>query len=293
MKKIIINSTLLFAVLLLLNSIQTFGQEATVPQVTDSKSYVIKSSINKKEYILNVMLPKSYSASDSIKYPVLYVLDGKYSTTSFYSIKETFALGKDKEIKDIIFVTIDANVKSESEWLTNRYTDFTPSCNPPTDTAIANFFKLPVSPSGGASDFLTTIEKDIIPLIDHKYKTSRERGISGHSLGGLFAAYCLLSNSNLFQKYSMNSPSIWWNNGEMVSLADSTAQRNSDLKASIFISAGSMEGDFMITPVNNFIRHLKSNFTDLNITSKIFEDETHLSVVPAASSRTLKVLYSQ
>lgn len=31
----------------------------------------------------------------------------------------------------------------------------------------------------------------------------------------------------------------------------------------------------------------------LNITCKIVEDETHLSVVPAASSRTLKVLYSQ
>lgn len=293
MKKIIINSILLFAVLLLLNNIQTFGQEATIPQVTDSKSYVIKSSINKKEYLLNVMLPKSYSTSDSIKYPVLFVLDGKYSTTSFYSIKETFALGKDKEIKDIIFVTIDANVKSESEWLTKRYTDFTPSCNSPTDTAIANFFKLPVSPSGGASGFLTTIEKDIIPLIEHKYKTSKERGIFGHSLGGLFAAYCLLSKPNLFQKYSMNSPSIWWNNGEMVALADSTARRNPNLKASIFISAGSMEGDFMITPVNNFIRHLKSNFADLNITSKIFEDETHLSVVPAASSRTLKVLYSQ
>lgn len=293
MKKIMINSILLFAELLLLNSIQTLAQEAIKPQVVDSKSYIIKSSVNKKEYIVNVMLPESYSASDSIKYPVLYVLDGKYSTTSFYSIKETFALGKDKEIKDIIFVTIDANVKSEPEWLTNRYTDLTPSSNPSTDTAIANFFKLPVSPSGGASSFLTTIEKDIIPLIEHRYKASKERGIFGHSLGGLFAAYCLLSNPNLFQKYSMNSPSIWWNNSEMVTLADSTAQRNPNLKASIFISAGSMEGDFMITPVNNFIQHLKSNFTDLSITSKIFEDETHLSVVPAASSRTLKVLYSQ
>lgn len=290
MKKIMINSILLFAELLLLNNIQTFAQEAITPQVVDSKSYVIKSCVSKKEYIVNVRLPKSYSASGSIKYSVLYVLDGKYSTTSFYSIKETFALGKDKEI---IFVTIDANVKSESEWLTNRYTDLTPSSNPLTDTAIANFFKLPVSPSGGASSFLTTIEKDIIPLVEHRYKASKERGIFGHSLGGLFAAYCLLSRPNLFQKYSLNSPSIWWNNGEMVALADSTAQRNPNLKASIFISAGSMEGDFMTTPVNNFIRHLKRNFTDLNITSKIFEDETHLSVVPAASSRTLKVLYSQ
>lgn len=291
MKKIIINSIFLSIALLLLNSDQSFGQETIALQVTGSKPYVIKSSISRKQYMVNVLLPKSYSALDSIRYPVLYLLDGKYSTTSIYSIKETFALGK--ELKDIIFVTIDANVNSESEWLTNRYTDLTPSSSPLSDTAIANFFKLPVVPSGGAPGFLTTIEKDIIPLIEYNYKTTKERGIFGHSLGGLFAAYCLLTKPTLFQKYSMNSPSLWWNDGEMVVVADSTAKRNPTIKASIFISAGSLEGDFMIAPLNNFIKSLKKNFSDLNITSKIFDDETHLSVVPAASSRTLKVLYSQ
>lgn len=291
MKKIIINSMLFFAALLLLNSVQSFGQETVASQVVLSKAWVIKSGVSKKEYLVNVMLPKNYSASDSIKYPVLYVLDGKYSTTSFYALKENFGLGK--EVTDIIFVTIDANVKSEPEWLTNRYTDLTPTHHPPSDTAIANYFKLPVSSSGGAPDFLATIEKDVIPFIEHTYKTNKERGLFGHSLGGLFAAYCLLVKPGLFQKYSINSPSIWWNNGELVALADSTAKRNPIIKASIFISAGSLEGNFMIAPVNNFIQSLKTNFPGLNITSKIFEDETHLSVVPAASSRTLRVLYSQ
>jgi predicted alpha/beta superfamily hydrolase len=290
MKNIAANPVFQFVALLLFFSIQTQGQMDNGIQTPGLKSYVIKSGISKKEYLINVILPKGYSASDTIKYPVLYVLDGKYSTTSFYSIKETFALGK--EVQDIIFVTIDANVKSESEWLANRYTDLTPTSSPKSDTAIAKYFKLPVSPSGGALNFLTTIEKDIIPLIEHNYKTSNERGIFGHSLGGLFAAYCLLSKPTLFQKYSMNSPSIWWNNGEMVAIADSTARQNPNIKASVFISAGTLEGDFMIKPVNNFTQSLKNNFSQLNITSKMFEDETHLSVVPAASSRTLRVLYS-
>lgn len=291
MKKIIINSALLLVILLFLNSIHSFGQEMITLQVPDLKSYVIKSSISEKEYIVKVLRPKNYSASDSIKYPVLYVLDGKYSTTSFYSIKENFALGK--EVKDIIFVTIDANVRSESDWLTNRYTDLTPSSHPPSDTAIANYFKLPVSPSGGASKFLAMLEKEVIPLVEHTYKTNKERGIFGHSLGGLFVAYCLLTKPALFQKYSMNSPSIWWNNSEMVAMADSVVKRNPNIEASIFVSAGSLEGDFMIAPLNQFLQSLKNNFAKLNITSKIFEDETHLSVVPAASSRTLKVLYAQ
>jgi predicted alpha/beta superfamily hydrolase len=291
MKKIPNNPNLQVVALLLLFGIQTFGQTNIATQPTILKSHVIKSGINKKEYMVNVLLPKGYSASDSTRYPVLYALDGKYSTTSFYSIKETFDLGK--EVQDIIYVTIDANVKSESEWLSNRYTDLTPTSSPKSDTAIAKYFKLPVSPSGGASDLLTTIERDIIPLIEQTYKTNKERGIFGHSLGGLFVAYCLLTKPALFQKYSINSPSIWWNNSEMVAFADSIARQNPDIKASIFISAGTLEGDFMNVPVNNFTQSLKNNFSNLKITSKIFEDETHLSVVPAASSRTLRVLYSQ
>lgn len=292
MKKIISRTLLLIAVVLVSNSVKTLAQGIALSPLTDSKSYLVQSSVNNKQYSVNVILPKNYSNTDGIQYPVLYVLDGRYSTTSFYSIKETFALAKDREIKDIIFVTIDANVESESDWLTNRYTDLTPTSSPASDTAIANFFKLPVSPSGGAAAFLATIEKDIVPFIEQKYKTS-ERGLFGHSLGGLFAAYCLLVKPELFQKYSMNSPSLWWNNSEMVALVDSMAKQNPKLKASIFISAGSLEGDFMNVPVNTFIQHLKGNFSRLSITSKIFEDETHLSVVPAASSRSLRVLFSQ
>ncbi|MEO8712776.1 MAG: alpha/beta hydrolase-fold protein [Parafilimonas sp.] len=291
MKKIINNLLLLFAAWLLLNGTVSFAQKTVTPKITGSEAYAIKSSINQKEYIITVLLPKNYSAADSITYPVLYVLDGNYSTASFYGIKENFALGK--EIKDIIFITIDANVQTEKEWLANRYTDLTPTSSPSSDTAIAGYFKLPVSPSGGGADFLATIEKDIIPFVEHNYKTNSERGIFGHSLGGLFAAYCLLTKPTLFQKYSINSPSLWWNNNEMIALADSTAKRNPNMKASIFISSGSLEGDFMNAPVNNFIQSLKTNFSTLNITSKIFEDETHLSVVPSASSRTLKVLYAQ
>jgi predicted alpha/beta superfamily hydrolase len=291
MKKIIIKSILFAAALSVFNSTPSLAQEPVIPQVTDSKAYIIKSSVNKKKYIVTVLLPKNYSSSDSIKYPTLYVLDGKYSTASIYGIKESFALGK--EIKDIVFVTIDANAQTESEWLGNRYTDLTPTSDPSSDTAIASYFKLRVSPSGGAPSFLATIEKDIIPFIENKYKVNKQRGLFGHSLGGLFVAYCLLTKAHLFQKYSMNSPSIWWNNRQMIALADSTDKRNPDIEASIFISAGSLEGDFMVIPVNSFIHSLKNNFPNLTITSKIFEDETHLSLVPAASSRTLKVLYAQ
>ena len=97
----------------------------------------------------------------------------------------------------------------------------------------------------------------------------------------------------MFQKYSMNSPSFWWNNGEMLTLENAFVKQNPNLSATnIFISVGALEGSPMISPVTTFADSLKSQYTGLKITSQIFDSETHLSAVPAASSRTLKAFYS-
>lgn len=291
MKKplLIINCLIILLACLPATALQ--GQTNETPEIANVKTHIIKSVKNNKEYRLHVLLPKNYPAEDTVKYPVLYVLDGKYSATLFYSVVGTFALAN--ELRDIIIVAIDGNVKTEQDWQTSRYHDYTPSLNPQADTAIAKYFKLPVSTSGGAADFLSTLENEIIPLIEKQYNTGNERGLFGHSLGGLFAGYCLLERPGLFQKYSMNSPSFWWNNGEMIAKADSLAKKNQKISAEIFISAGELEGGFMISPVKGFVQSLSNNFPDTKITNKIFEDETHVSVVPAVCSRSLKMFYSR
>ncbi len=282
---------ILFVLLTSMSTAPILGQTAETPEIASVKTHIINSIYNKKEYCIDVLLPKSYSTADTIKYPVLYVLDGKYSTGLFYSVIEIFGLAK--EVKDLIIVSIDGNVQSESDWLTGRYHDYTPSCNPESDTAIAKFFNIPVIASGGAPAFLSTLKNEIIPFIEQQYKASDERGLYGHSLGGLFAGYCLVTMPDLFQKYSINSPSFWWNNGEMTTEIGSLAIQNQKITAEIFISAGALEGEFMIAPVIGFVESLRNNFPDTNITSKIFNDETHLSVVPMVCSRTLKIFYAQ
>ena len=146
--------------------------------------------------------------------------------------------------------------------------------------------------SGGAALFLSTLENDLIPFVDKQYKTTGDRGLSGHSLGGLFAGYCLVKKPSLFKRYGINSPSFWWNNNEMLSLENEFAKQGKSISAHVFFSAGALEGNVMITPITAFADSLKNlNYTGLIMTSQIFEGETHLSVVPACSSRTLKVLY--
>jgi hypothetical protein len=78
----------------------------------------------------------------------------------------------------------------------------------------------------------------------------------------------------------------------MVTIENTFASQNTTISANVFFSAGALEGDMMISPMTTFVNNLKShNYKGLQVTSHIFEDETHVSVVPACSSRTLKVLF--
>jgi predicted alpha/beta superfamily hydrolase len=265
---------------------------ATARRLEKTNSHHIKSSFNDKTYELNVSLPKKYTNQDSLHYPVLYVLDGKYSFNSMSSIREGLDLGK--EIKEIIIVSIESVHSTENEWFANRHNDYTPSCLPQADTLWSKILNISEGKlkSGGAAYFLTTLEKDLIPFIDSHYKTTADRGLSGHSLGGLFTGYCLLKKPGLFKRYGINSPSFWWNNSEMVQVEANFANQNTVLKAKVFFSVGSSEDALMRAAFTTFTNAIKSrNYTGLDMTVKLFDGETHVSVVPACSSRTLKVLY--
>ena len=119
-----------------------------------------------------------------------------------------------------------------------------------------------------------------------------DKGIEGHSLGGLFVTYCLLQEPNLFNKYGINSPSIWWDNKKMYKIERSFAEKNKSLKAQVFLTVGNKEGESMVAQMMAFADSLKKhNYSGLALTIQIFEDEGHFSVVPASISRTLRTLY--
>jgi predicted alpha/beta superfamily hydrolase len=288
---IIIANIILLAILILCSE-KSKGQNLYPAPIREIKTHSIKSAFNHKTYQLCVSLPKNYSEQDTLHYPVLYVLDGKFSFNGMGSIRDVLDLGK--EIKDIIIVSIEDSCTTDADWLASRNNDFTPSSMPQVDTLTSKIMKIPEGKlkSGGAELFLNTLQNDMIPFIEKHYKTTNDRGLSGHSLGGLFAGYCLLKKPNLFKRYGINSPSFWWNNSEMVRIENDYASHHSELTAKVFFSVGGSEDANMLASFNAFTNAVKShNYQGLSMTVKIFDGETHLSVVPAGGSRTLKVLY--
>ena len=285
----------ILAVIMVAAAVSSIAQtnNITTAAMLTMKGHMVKSTMNNKTYQLYVSLPKKYSPADTAHYPVLYVLDGQYSFPSFFSIRENLDMAR--EIDNVIIVAIADSSQSESGWIISRYTDYTPSHVPQMDSLWPKIMNVPAGSlkSGGALSFLGTIQKDIIPFIEAHYKTNGSRGISGHSLGGLFVSYCLLTAPGLFNSYGINSPALWWNDKEILSLENTFAKEHSGLAANVFISVGSLEGEPMVNPITAFANALIShNYKGLTVKSQIFDNETHVSVSAASNSRTLRVLYA-
>ena len=96
---------------------------------------------------------------------------------------------------------------------------------------------------------------EIIPYIDENYKTTNDRGISGHSLEGLFTAWCFINTKDIFTRYGINSPSLWWNNYEVLTQAETFFSNHKTLdipETKIFISVGQKEPSNMIMVMEKF-----------------------------------------
>ncbi len=292
MKKIISFSLI---TLLLFDASITQAQTTVVPVINQKQEHVVKSTNNGTTYYLSVSLPMHYLKTDTTHYPVLYMLDGGLSFPIAHAARTSLDMFGDLE--DVIIVAIEYNWdQSLKPWMTTRWKDYTTSKDEKADTnpGYLKMFDLQSGAlsSGGGPVFLEVLRKEIIPFIDKKFKTTNDRGISGHSLGGLFAGYCFLNATDLFQRFGINSPSFWWNSKEMFNVEKSYSQKNTSLPAKVFMSVGSLEGSSMTPVMTAFTDSLRSrNYTGLNLTSHIFENETHMSVVPAMISRTLRVLY--
>lgn len=287
--------TYCFISFLMVFTFQLMGQTNSIPTINQKQEHQLKSKININSYQLFVSLPKYYSKTDATKYPVLYLLDGNFAFPIAHSTRQL--LDFTGGLEDVIIVGIGYTWdKSYEPWVTERWNDFTPSSNIQSDTnrSFLGMLNLKTGSliSGGGQKFLEIMKKEIIPFVEKNYKTNGDKGIAGHSLGGLFAAYCLLQEPTLFNKYGINSPSLWWDNNKMFEIEKSFSEKNQKLNAQVFISVGSREGESMVPKMSAFADSLKThNYLGLTLTSQIFDNETHFSVLPASISRTLRVLY--
>jgi predicted alpha/beta superfamily hydrolase len=258
----------------------------------------LHSSILDQNLQLYIKLPWSYERSNAT-YPVLFCLDGNrsfplYSTMSL--IYETPGFNA----QEIVIVGIgyqvdDDRLKSLAQWAAWRTRDLLPERR----EKIEEYWKERLSPlmggeeiqvqSGGAPQFLQCLREEIIPFIETNYRTSSsERGLAGYSYGGLFTLYSLFNATQLFTRYFAGSPTML---DKLFEYEENYASTNRDLKARLFITAGSNESD-LLKPLRRMVECLQSRmYPGFEVLTYVFEDEGHSSAYAASVSRALCVLY--
>jgi len=244
----------------------------------------IQSKELAEKRILNIYLPEGYNADDSVRYPVIYLLDGS-ADEDFIHIAGLVQFNSFEWISQIpksIVIGI-ATV--------DRRRDFTF----PT-TIERDQKKFPTS--GHSAQFISFIEKELQPFIEKKYKTNNSKMIIGQSLGGLLEAEILLKKPALFNKYVIVSPSLWWNNGSLLNQDAVAFDHNFNQQTDIYIAVGKegatptdipreMEEDARL--LFEKINQIKNK--SIKVHFEYLPKENHATILHQAVSNSFRILY--
>jgi hypothetical protein len=95
---------------------------------------------------------------------------------------------------------------------------------------------------GGAGRFLAFIRDELKPWVRLRYAVDPDHAAYfGHSMGGLFGTYALLTEPTTFQRYGIGSPSLWWDHDAILEHEAAYAEAHRDLPAKAFFAIGADE----------------------------------------------------
>lgn len=285
-------SVLLFLTLLCVGlTFSQKGKEKTVQTTETTKPFVLGviEELQSKELgekrIVNIYLPAGYDKNDTVKYPVIYLLDGSADEdfihvaglVQFYNFDWVNVVPKSIVVgianvdrkRDYTFPT---TIQEQKEW---------------------------VPQSGHSDKFISFIEKELQPFIETKYKGNNDKTIIGQSLGGLLASEILLKKPTLFNRYIIMSPSLWWDYGSLLSLDSPVLAEGFTQQTDIYVGVGK-EGltpgavpRVMEVDANLLADKLKATKSKtVTVSFDYLPLENHASIMHQALMNAFKLLYA-
>jgi uncharacterized protein len=255
------------------------GQQdvASTAVLPATHQYELRSKATGRVYVVSVALPDGYSTRGP-RYPTLYVLDGKNGFalhTSFYRITH------DDSLAPLIIVGIAWKQREYFAPTPNRELDFTPTRASGPDSAQ----------SGAAPLFARFLREELFPFVRARFHVNDDRGVIGYSLGGLFAAYALIEQPDLFQRYGIGSPSLWWDGGWLLRRESALAAHGGHARGTVFMTVGDDEDEPMMKqPMLNFGDSLRAHYPGLALRTSVLNGLSHNPIIPGYLA--LRALYS-
>lgn len=247
----------------------------------------------KREVLVYVPHAGTKNSKDSTRYPVVYLLDGPdffhYVTGTAQYLS---AIGKMPEMMVVAIVNTD------------RRRDLTPTHS--ISWSDGEQDPVGLKTTGGGENFISFIQKELIPYIDKHYHTAPYRMFVGHSLGGLTVFNALINHPELFNSYVAIDPTLWWDNQMLLKRAPvALAQNDYKNKSLFFATANTMDkgrdtlamladttGNFQIRANFRFRNLLQqNNGSKLQWSWKYYKEDNHASVPLGAVHDAFRTLF--
>jgi predicted alpha/beta superfamily hydrolase len=210
-----------------------------------------------------VYVPLQYRAATTTAtpLPVLYMPDGGIDEDFPHVVRAAESLVRRAVIRPVIVVGVPN---------TQRRRDLTGPTRVASDSAIAPRV-------GGSAAFREFLRNEVIPDIDRRYRTTKERGIIGESLAGLFVLETLLEDPTVFTHYIALDPSVWWNAGSIMETAPSRIARFDASPRTLYVATSQEPSTSVNT--QRLVQMLRAaNLPGLRITYVPRPDLTHANI---------------
>ena len=185
----------------------------------------------------------------------------------------------------------------------NRTRDYTPTpFAPPDSTHFLASNPSDYMGSGGTDEFLKVLKDELIPFVEEQLKSvGSDRVLIGNSLSGLAVIHSLLTRPELFNRYLIVSPSLWWDDwykprDERYVMKQVSAMSKDSLRNNtrVYFAIGEEEEGFgMVTDLYVLANELRTNrIGNLKIYLDVLEGEQHEGVFPSAFMKGILGLYN-
>lgn len=259
--------------------------------------HVVPDPREGRDYEVWVDLPPSYFESDR-PFPVVFTTDADVGFPLIRSLRRRIG-AKGQNIEDFVLVGLSFAVGEEP--MPSKRRDYTPT-DPfarPSPPANVNAYRRGDT-YGQAAAYRDYVERQVFPLIASRYRVDMSRSVYvGHSLGGLFGSYVLLTRPQMFRHYILGSPSLWFDRRTIFDIEADYARTHRELRADVQLYIGEYEtfGDGprhmktvdMVGDTHRFAATLRQRrYPGLRVHAETLPDEDHLTILPGMIVRGLQ-----
>jgi hypothetical protein len=273
-----------------------------------AKQFDLASKIAGRSY--RIYLSRPATPPPEAGYPVVVVTDGDglFSTAAVQ-----MAMGQFGELRPAAIVGIGYPGEDLRASMVDRTRDLTPPTPMDKIPATIRTGLYEGASFGGADPFLGFITEELLPALGAETPLDpADRTLFGDSLGGLFVLHALFNQPTAFRTYVAASPSIWWNERDVLNGEAAFVGRVEAGEAAprVLVTIGGLEQNVpSFTPPGQTREEFEAQIVQARMVDnarelgqrlaaikgsdgylarfQLFEDETHLSVIPAAISRGL------